>query len=906
MGRTSILIVEDEGIVARDLAECLAEMGYAVAGTVASGEDAIAQAAVTRPDLVLMDIVLRGEMDGITAAEEIHSRFNIPIIFLTAYPQEFSLDRIKATEPFGYLGKPVGREQLRGSVETALYKHQIETRLRESEEKYRKLVDALPEGIYVDKIGEAIVFANEAMARILGEESAEALIGRRALDMVHPDYHEGFVARAHRVHHFNEAVPFLERKLIRKDGSSIAVEMAATPLMLGGEACAQVVVRDITERKSVEVALRKSEAFLNSIIEQSPMSIGILDEHGTAIRQNQACRDLYEAGDEELMGKYNIFKDEVLAAHGLLPDIRRIFDHGESINVTLDYDFAKVRHCQVARTGAKAVEVTLFPVKDLAGKVTNVVIQTKDVGKIKQAESALRASEERYRTLFERAGDGILILDARDNPLGRILSANHRAAEMHGYTVEEMVTLSLRDLAAPEDISAKQQGWTRMLGGEWVNQEHYHRRKDGTVFPVELSAGLVEVGGERYVLCLGRDTTERHQARDLLIRSERLKAVAELATGVAHNFNNILQIMLGGVHLALAGLERGNLSDIGKNLQEVLESCRLGAETVKRLQEFARMGRDGAMAGGKVFDLSHMMEQAIEMSKPWWKANPEREGIKVSLHREVSRNCMVKGRESEIFEVALNLLKNATAALTTGGEVRVRTFAEGGHAVFQIQDDGVGIPRDHLGKIFDPFWTTKGRKGTGMGLASSYGIVMRHGGEIRVESEPGMGALFTVRLPLAAEAEEAEAAAVDYPVSFSLSILVVDDMEIVVRQMETGLKKAGQKVFTAFSGAQALKIVEETPSDLVLSDLGMPEINGWELGKAVKALFRQRGVPGPLFIILTGWGGQDVHEDKIAESGVDLVIQKPVDIPGLLETIQFVLESRRNRLSEVVSAESVK
>jgi len=254
---------------------------------------------------------------------------------------------------------------------------------------------------------------------------------------------------------------------------------------------------------------------------------------------------------------------------------------------------------------------------------------------------------------------------------------------------------------------------------------------------------------------------------------------------------------------------------------------------------------------------------------------------------------MVKGRESEIFEVILNLLKNSIEALPTGGEMRVRAFRDEDWCVAQIQDNGVGISSEHLGKVFEPFWTTKGYRGTGMGLASSYGIVTRHGGDIQVESQPGLGALFTVRLPLAGEAESDAVSSVDSPVSFQLKILVVDDMEPVVRQLETGLKKAGQSVLTALSGEQAVKLFQESPVDLIVCDLGMPGMNGWEVGKAVKKISAQRGVPRPSFIILTGWGGQEVHAEKIAQSGIDQVIQKPINIPNLLETIKEVIEAKR-------------
>ena len=182
--------------------------------------------------------------------------------------------------------------------------------------------------------------------------------------------------------------------------------------------------------------------------------------------------------------------------------------------------------------------------------------------------------------------------------------------------------------------------------------------------------------GEDMVTC--EDITERRRAEELAIRTERLKAIGDLAGGVAHNFNNLLQMVMGGIDLALIDLEMGNLSEAKKTLEQLLQVSRSGAATVRRLQSFAQVGGKIQPAEGEVFDLSETVKQTAEITKPFWKTGPDKEGIRVALNLELMERCFVNAKESEITEVLVNLIKNAAEALQTGGEIRIKTFFEKG------------------------------------------------------------------------------------------------------------------------------------------------------------------------------------------------------------------------------------
>ena len=253
MTQARILVVEDESIVALDIQDRLESLGYEVPATVASGESAVEQAGVLRPDLVLMDIQLQGRMDGVEAADQIRQRFGIPVIYLTANADHPTVQRAKVTEPFGYVIKPFEERELHTTIEVALYKHQAEQRLKESEERYRLLVELSPEAIVVQSDGR-IVYANPAAASLFGAEGVETLLGIAVADFVHPDHCENF--RAHERHlRENQQSDLKAEKFVRLDGQVRDVEVAMASVTYGGRPATQILTRDITERRRAEEQL---------------------------------------------------------------------------------------------------------------------------------------------------------------------------------------------------------------------------------------------------------------------------------------------------------------------------------------------------------------------------------------------------------------------------------------------------------------------------------------------------------------------------------------------------------------------------------------------------------------------------------------------------------------------------
>jgi PAS domain S-box-containing protein len=500
----------------------------------------------------------------------------------------------------------------------------------------------------------------------------------------------------------------------------------------------------------------------------------------------------------------------------------------------------------------------------------------------------LEESAIKYRSLFENAQEAIFIAQDR-----RVIFSNPRTMELLGYSPEELLSTPFVEFIHPDDRDMVLERHIRRLRDESLPNIYPFRivRKDSNMLWVQLTTVLVDWEDRPATLNFLTDITELKRAADIHVLTERLSAIADLAGGVAHNFNNMLQIVTASIEMALIHLESGNIFQIRDDLERIRESSRLGSEIVRRLQSFAKIRADSTSSESKLFDLSEVVKQASEISRPWWSTNLEKDGIRVVMKLDLTDGCFVTGKESELFEVLVNLIKNAAEALPNGGDIRITTCVIQDHVVLEIQDTGVGIPTGDMKRLFEPFWSTKGVMGTGLGLAVSKGILSSHGGTISAASEVGKGTIFTVKLPLAESSSPQASPSLTMMLDLNLKILVIDDSEPIARLLHDLLTQQHQTVLTAVSATEGLDLFRDHEVDLVICDLGMPGMSGWEVGSMVRSICRERGIPKTPFILLTGWGGQSLPREKIAESGIDAVLEKPVDNPKLFGMIQKVMSN---------------
>ncbi|MFC1834562.1 PAS domain S-box protein [Thermodesulfobacteriota bacterium] len=512
----------------------------------------------------------------------------------------------------------------------------------------------------------------------------------------------------------------------------------------------------------------------------------------------------------------------------------------------------------------------------------------REIAERRKTEKALRESEARYRDLFENASDFIYTHDLQ----GNYTSVNRAVERILGYTSEEFLRLNFRDILEPETYAVAKENFRKKIHNGVNRTGPYEvlvRRKDGSSVWVEVTSRIIKDKGEPIgVHGTARDITDRKKAEDLQLQTEKLKGVSKLASGVAHNFNNLLQIIMNGAQLAGDGLDLGELSKTRKHLDQILVSSRFGAETVKRLQSFANLRSDVDSAQSRVFDLSELVRDASEMTKPFCEVSPGTETPPIGIHLTLEDGCMIEGKQNELFEVVVNLIKNALEALPQGGHVKIASSVKQDRIILTVQDTGIGLDGEGLKRAFDPFWTTKGVNGTGLGLAVSYSIVSRHGGAISLESSKGHGTICKVELPLALRRPVPAAVSSKAPDS-AYSILLIDDVEPVVAMLHEGLTQLGHNVFTALSGSSGLEVLQREEVDVVICDLAMPGMSGWQVGEHIKKACDEKGCPKTPFFLLTGWSGQADEKQRMAGSGVDAIVQKPVDLFSLMAVVDETL-----------------
>jgi two-component system sensor histidine kinase AtoS len=345
--------------------------------------------------------------------------------------------------------------------------------------------------------------------------------------------------------------------------------------------------------------------------------------------------------------------------------------------------------------------------------------------------------------LFEGAADAIFILEAEGDQAGRILQANQAAAKMHGYTGEELESMNIRDLDSPEARAAAPSRMERIRRGAWTKFEMSHQRKDGTVFPVEVSAGLLVVGGRQFILAVDRDLTERKRAEEAMQKTERIRVAGELATGLAHEIKN----PLAGIKVSMQALsEENSLSDEDRDvLNRVIGEINRIEFLMKGLLNFARPPKPQLAST----DVNAVLDTVASLVLK--ERSRSREGARaIQLKRELDEKLPeIMADPMQLQQIFMNLMLNAIDAMPEGGTVTMRTVFERQTNSLRIElsDTGRGIDSATMAKIFDPFFTTKA-KGTGLGLSITKRLVEEHGGSITLVNNRDGGVTCSITLPV--------------------------------------------------------------------------------------------------------------------------------------------------------------
>jgi signal transduction histidine kinase/ActR/RegA family two-component response regulator len=374
-----------------------------------------------------------------------------------------------------------------------------------------------------------------------------------------------------------------------------------------------------------------------------------------------------------------------------------------------------------------------------------------------------------------------------------------------------------------------------------------------------------------------------HRTQAQLIQSEKHRALGEMAAGVAHDFNNRLAVVLGQAEFTIAQLDDGQLgpAEIRRRLLTIQAAALEGAETVRRLLEFTRATpHPGAV---EPLDIEELFAAVLRVAEPRWKDEAHARGRPIEVVTDLRPVPPLLGNAAELREVLVNLVFNALDAMPEGGSLTVSARCESDAVCLAVRDTGVGMPEEVAARVFEPFFTTKGPQRSGLGLSVSYGIVRRYDGNFTVESRPGRGATFTVRLPLRSAPVVTEPiGAIPSADDNTLRVLVIDDEDFVRETLRDICRAAGHQVREARSGREALDVLARQPLDLVCTDLGMPGMTGWQLAQRVRTEW-----PALKIALVTGWGAR-IDRDKLAAHGVDFLLAKPFRREDVLRVLSEV------------------
>lgn len=637
-------------------------------------------------------------------------------------------------------------------------------------------------------------------------------------------------------------------------------------------------IADMTERKKAESSLRESEEMFRSLSASSPVGVFVADILGAWVYVNPRLRALTGRGLMDCLGQGWSASVYPADQDAMVREWHQFVQHGG--------EYSREFRLQTSKNQIRWVHLRSSPMLSDRGQAVGFVGTVEDVTDRKEMTEALQQSQQRFQDLFENSPDAVFVEDYH----GTVLDVNPAACALHGVKREELVGRTAFDLVPAEQRAEVQQGFARFVSGESESADGVSVGRDGRLVPVELKVRRVNYRGQPSLLLHVRDVTERKQLEQQFLQSQKFEAIGRLAGGVAHDFNNILTAIIGYSELMLRKIPDG--SPLRRQAEEVLKAAHRAAGLTRQLLAYSRK----QSLQPKVLDLNSVV---ADMNKMLRRVIGEH--IELTILTAPALDA-VKADPGQVQQVVLNLAINARDAMPRGGQLTIATgdavvddlLAEryaarpGKYVTLAVTDTGVGMSAETQTHLFEPFFTTKGvGQGTGLGLATCYGIVHQSEGFITVDSELGQGSTFRIYLPRVDEVVTVDETIAPAELgSGHETIMVVEDEPAVRELAVTALREQGYVVSEAGDGHEALRLLQQNgrpPVDLLLTDVVMPQMSGKELADEL-----QRRYPTAKVLFMSGYTDDAIVHHGVLEPGIAF-LQKPFTGNMLLRKVREVL-----------------
>lgn len=676
--------------------------------------------------------------------------------------------------------------------------------------------------------------------------------------------------------------------LIARDGRERSIDDSAAPIRNSqGQVVGVVLIfRDITERRRIEQEAAAALTYAEDIIRTLREPFLILDQQLRVRSANRSFYRNFHTSPEETENRHVY---ELGNGQWDIPRLRQLLEEVLPRNHTVDG--FEVEHYFPAM-GLRSMVLNARRVQQDSEPSHLILLAIEDITERKQAEATLIASELSYRRLFETARDGILIL----NGDGQIVDSNPFMTEILGYTRGELLGKELWQIGLFDDIQASRDAFGTLMGEGYVRYDHLPlKTKDGRAAEVEFISNAYRIDGRRVFQCNIRDITERREMeRQIVQQTDELKVADrrkdEFLTMLSHELRNPLAPIAGAVYVL--SRERSE-SPLAEEARHVIES-QVGHLTrlVGDLLEVSRIATGKLGLHKERIELTGIVEEAVRAVRSL--RDQRHQELTVSLADEP---IWVDGDAARLLQVISNLLINSTKFTEEGGTISLTVQQVGGEAVIRVKDSGVGLDPALLPNVFDLFTQAdhslaRPHAGLGVGLALVKTIVDLHDGTVEAQSPGlGQGSEFIVRLPMALPAAGQPMSTLgdsDESETRPLRVLVVDDNEALTRMFEILLENAGHEVRRAHTGGEALEMATSFHPEVVLLDIGLPGLDGYEVAR------RMRQDPTLQNVVLVAVTGYGQEEDRLRsqEAGFDHHLVKPVDPIDLHQLLAEISNAR--------------